>query len=95
MRTMQQKILTALDEQAEAHNYDLVQTRNYANTGTLYWQREWETILQVKYDFQNTYFGLKAQVGQLPAGSGYVEYAKADEVAGLFAAIAEILKGVK
>jgi len=51
-KTMQTKVLEALLDKGISCNLDPVMSEDGYNTGVIYFQRGWETVLKCKYDFQ-------------------------------------------
>lgn len=56
--TMQNKIIDALRVVITSQHLDVAQQPQYANTGTLYAQRGFQTLLEIRYRFNPDYLTL-------------------------------------
>jgi hypothetical protein len=55
MGAMQKKVMGAIKEAAKEAGLDCVVNPNWANTGTIFFQLGFDTVLSCAYDFQDRY----------------------------------------
>lgn len=57
--SMQTKMLAAIEKVADKHEVEVVHQPQWANTGTLFLQRDWDTLLVITYQFNDTYASIR------------------------------------
>lgn len=64
MPTMQEKVLDAIRKRAEKAGLDFVQQASYSNTGLVFLQVGFDTVLSFAYDFQTATMSLQFYRGK-------------------------------
>lgn len=72
MKSMQDKILDVIDAATPA-NLELVVQHDYSNTGYIYVQRGFDTILRLQYSFQTGYCTLHVKGEAVQASMSIIE----------------------
>ena len=68
MRSMQTKVLAAIEATTKVYHHEMICNSEWANTGRIRIEKTdgWEPVVSFTYDFQSSYFTLRGYVGDIP-----------------------------